>query len=225
MVDRKVAWRAPDVIDAGMLAERAPSMLRRGTKHGVHLRLPRTRATLPYSGCMSLEIGVWVAGAVLLFWTVGAYNRLVALRNAIVRGFDAIDAACLERRTLLDRQVDAACAVLVQASPRLEALRAANRQLEAARAHARAHPGAKGAIASLKLAEDVLAEARARVPMATAAGSEIAALSARIAEHDTALEFARRQFNAAVSTYNAAVRQVPTRLIAAVFGFSTAGTL
>jgi LemA protein len=171
------------------------------------------------------EIGVWVVGAVLLFWSVGAYNRLVALRNAIVRGFDAIDAACLERRALLDQQVDAASAVLVQASPRLEALRAANRQLEAARAHARAHPGAKGAIASLKLAEDVLSDARARVPIATASGSEIAALSARIAEHDTALEFARRQFNGAVTAYNAAVRQVPTRLIAAVFGFSTAGTL
>jgi len=171
------------------------------------------------------EIGAWIVGAVLLFWTVGAYNRLVALRNAIVRGFDPIDAAVVERRALLEQQVDAAASVLVHAAQRLEALRAANRQLEAARTHARAHPGARGAITSLRLAEEILAEARARVPMATATGSEIAALGARIAEHDTALEFARRQFNAAVREYNAAVRQVPTRVVAALFGFSTAGTL
>jgi len=171
------------------------------------------------------EIGAWIVGAVLLFWTVGAYNRLVALRNAILRGFDPIDAAVVERRALLEQQIDAAASVLVHAAQRLEALRAASRQLEAARTHARAHPGAKGAITSLRLAEEILAEARARVPMATATGSEIASLGARIAEHDTALEFARRQFNAAVLEYNAAVRQVPTRLVAAMFGFSTAGTL
>jgi len=171
------------------------------------------------------EIGAWIVGAVLLFWMVGAYNRLVALRNAILRSFDPIDAAVVERRALLEQQIDAAASVLVHAGQRLEALRAANRQLEAARTHARARPGSKGAIRSLRLAEEILADARARVPMATATGSEIAALAARIAEHDTALEFARRQFNAAVLEYNAAVRQVPTRLVASLFGFSTAGTL
>ena len=171
------------------------------------------------------EIGAWVAGAVLLFWTVGAYNRLVALRNAIVRSFDPLDVAYVERRALLERQVDAAEAVLTQAGQRLEALRAANRQVDAARSHARAHPGAKGAITSLRLAEEILAEARARVPMATTAGTEIAELGTRIAERDTAIEFARRQFNNAVLAYNAAVGQIPTRFIAAAFGFSTAGTL
>jgi len=171
------------------------------------------------------EIGAWIVGAVLLFWTVGAYNRLVALRNAIVRSFAPLDVAYVERRALLDRQVDAAESLLAQAGQRLEALRAANRQVDAARAHARAHPGAKGAITSLRLADEILAEARARVPMATVAGSEIAELRTRIAERDTGIEFARRQFNAAVLAYNAAVRQIPTRLIAGLFGFSTAGTL
>jgi LemA protein len=213
-------------VEARILAPRDRSMLRRGTKHGQALRSACGRAALPYSRRMSrYEIGAWIVAALLLFWTVGAYNRLVALRNAIVRSFEPIDAACAERRSLLEQQIDAAEPVLVQAAQRLEALRAASRQVDAARAHARAHPGAKGAITSLRLAEEILAEARARVPMATLAGSESAALGARIAERDTAFEFARRQFNAAVLEYNAAVRQIPTRLIAALFGFSTAGTL
>ena len=42
---------------------------------------------------------------------------------------------------------------------------------------------------------------------------------------DTALAFARRQFNEAVLAYNRAIRQIPTRLIAAIFGFAPAGTL
>jgi hypothetical protein len=48
-------------------------------------------------------------------------------------------------------------------------------------------------------------------------------LNARLAESDTALGFARRQFNAAVLEYNHAVGQIPTRLVAAVFQFEPAG--
>src|SRR5436305_13757133 len=93
------------------------------------------------------EIGAWIVGAVLLFWTVGAYNRLVALRNAIVRGFDPIDAAVVERRPLLEQQVAAAASVLVHAVPPHHALRAADRQRVAARQLSRGPPGAKGHIA------------------------------------------------------------------------------
>jgi len=50
-------------------------------------------------------------------------------------------------------------------------------------------------------------------------------VNAELAAADTALAFARRQFNDAVLAYNHAIRQVPTRLIAAIFGFAPAGTL
>ena len=171
------------------------------------------------------EITAWVVAAVLVFWAVGAYNRLVGLRNAIVRSFAPVDEIFATRHALIEQQLDAVGSVLVHAAQRLEALRAATRQADAARAHAKAHPGAPGAIKSLRLADDILAEARARVPVPAAGHAELGDIGTRIAASDTALDFARRQFNAAVLDYNRAVGQIPTRLVAALFGFAPAGTL
>ncbi|HEX7436339.1 MAG TPA: LemA family protein [Caldimonas sp.] len=172
-----------------------------------------------------LQIGAWIAAAVLLFWAVGAYNRLVGLRNAIVRSFGPIDEQFSARHALLEQQLDAVGALLANAAQRLDALRAACLQADAARAHAKAHPGAPGAVTSLRLADDILTEARARLPVQTVGGLDMSELNARLAATDAALAFARGQFNAAVLDYNRAVRQIPTRLLAALFGFAPAGTL
>jgi LemA protein len=99
----------------------------------------------------------------------------------------------------------------------LETLRAACLQTDMARAHAKAHPGAPGAITSLRLADDILADARSRLPVQSVGGVDMSTLNAELGAADTALAFARRQFNDAVLAYNHAIRQVPTRLIAAIF--------
>jgi LemA protein len=173
----------------------------------------------------SSRIAVWIALAVLLFWIVGAYNRLVGLRGAIVRQFVPVERSFAERHRLLLRQLDALAPVLVNAAPRLDALRAACGQSETACAHAKLRPGTAGAIASLRLAEDILGEARARLPVQSIAGTELSALNAQLAAADTALAFARRQFNEAVSAYNHAVRQFPTSLIVGLFQFRAAAAL
>lgn len=172
-----------------------------------------------------LQIILWALGAALLFWLVGAYNRLVRLRGAIVRQFVPVEVQFTQRQALLSQQLDALAAVLQNAGPRLEALRAACRQSSAACDHAKVRPGATGAIASLRLAEDILSEARARLPVHSVAGTELSTLNAQLAAADTALAFARRQFNEAVIEYNDAVRQFPTVLIVGLFGFRAAGTL
>ena len=174
---------------------------------------------------MSWRIGIWVAGAVLLFWTVGAYNRLVSLRNAIVKGFEPVDLHFGNRHALLQQQLEAVGGVLSNAAERLETLRAACQQAELARAHAKTHPGAPGAITSLRLADDILVDARARLPVQTVGGVDMSELNAQLGATDTALAFARSQFNGAVLEYNRAIRQIPTRLIAKVFGFEPAGPL
>ena len=50
-------------------------------------------------------------------------------------------------------------------------------------------------------------------------------ISIALAEGDTTLAFARRQFNEAVQHYNHAVGQFPTWVIAGMFGFRAASTL
>ncbi len=155
--------------------------------------------------------------AVLLFWTVGAYNRLVGLRNRLMRAMTAVDEQFRARQAVLARWVEG---LAEQADPQaLAALGAACQQAETACAHARAQPARSGAVVSLRLAEDILAQARAAL---RPSGD---ALSAELAEADTGLAFARRHFNETAQVYNLAVSQFPTWLIAGLFGFRKAGTL
>ncbi len=158
-----------------------------------------------------------LAAAVLVFWSVGAYNRLVGLRNELLRCFAPVDEQFRARQTLLQRWADAAA----EADPgALESFRAACQQAEAACAHVRASPARAGSLTSLRLAEDILAQARGRLPTSTDE-----AIAAALAEADTTLTFARRQFNEAAHAYNRAVSQFPTWLLARLFGFRKAGTL
>lgn len=161
--------------------------------------------------------------AVLLFWTVGAYNRVVRLRTALVAAFVPVAARHRERQELLERLMALVGAAIAAAAPRVEALRAATRQAESAIEHAQRRPGSTGAITSLRVADEILADARARLPVQSLATPELPDVNAQLAAVDLALAAARRDFNAAVEVYNRAVEQFPTLLVAALFGFRTAG--
>lgn len=172
------------------------------------------------------QIVGWVIGAALLFWVVGAYNRLVGLRSTIVRRFAPVDEQFRLRHALLHEQLETLAPLLTGSGAALDALNAACQQAEAACSHAKLRPGSPGAIASLRLAEEILREARARVAeLLPQTNAETQELGARLTATDTTLAFARRQFNDAVLEYNHAVQQFPTALIVSLFGFRTAGTL
>ncbi|MEO6032412.1 MAG: LemA family protein [Burkholderiaceae bacterium] len=166
-----------------------------------------------------------VVAAVLLFWAVGGYNRLVQLRDAVRQRFVPVFQHVMRRHALLLQQLDALEPVLTNATPRIDSLRAACSQVEAACAHARQRTSNAGAVTSLHLAEVILGEARGRLPVQAAAGIDLAELNASLAAADAALAFARAQFNEAVTEYNQAVRQFPTRLLALVFSFQRGATL
>lgn len=162
-----------------------------------------------------------IVAAVLLFWAVGAYNRLVNLRGELLRCFVPVDEQFRARHAQLLRWADAPDPATSAAdAAALDALRAACTQAEAACSHARSRPADADALASLRLAEEILAQSRARLP---ATADE--ALAAALNDGDTTLAFARRQFNEAANNYNRAVSQFPTWLVAGLFGFRKAGTL
>ena len=165
---------------------------------------------------------VTAIAAVVVFWIVGAYNRLVRLRSDLVARFGTVDERYRQRHALLERQLELLSAALAAAAPRLDALRAACRQADTAREHARARPGAASAVTSLRVAEDILADARARLPVQSVAGTALPELNAKLATSDTTLSFARAEFNAAVTAYNHAVREFPTLLVARLFNFRAA---
>ena len=179
----------------------------------------------------STEIAGWVAAAVLLFWAVGAYNRLVSLRNDISRAFVPVDTQIRQRHTLLQQWVESLRPFLDHAPQSVDALLAACGQLQAACDVVRSRPSAARPMASLRVAEETLAEARRRLANELPAKPELlagvgaAVLGDELAAADSTLGFARRQFNEAIQTYNDALDQFPTWVIAGMFRFRGAGTL
>src|SRR5687768_1838285 len=177
------------------------------------------------------QIAGWVIVAVLVFWAVGAYNRLVSLRNDISKAFVPVDAQIRQRHLMLEQWVAALRPLLEHDHAPLDAVLAACGQLQAACDVVRSRPSAARPMASLRLAEETLSEARARLKAQLPAkpdmlaGLGIAVLGDELAAADSTLGFARRQFNEATQTYNDALDQFPTWVIAGLFRFRGAGTL
>ncbi|HMC14238.1 MAG TPA: LemA family protein [Albitalea sp.] len=179
----------------------------------------------------SSQIAGWTAAAVLLFWAVGAYNRLVTLRNEISRAFAPVDTQMRHRHTLLQQWVESLRPFVDHAPQQLDAVLAACGQLQTACDVVRARPSASRPMASLRVAEETLAAARTRLAAELPARPEVLAgvgavvLTEELAAADSMLAFARRHFNETIQAYNDALDQFPTWVIAGMFRFRGAGTL
>lgn len=179
----------------------------------------------------------WIAVAVLVFWFVGAYNRLVRLRSAALQAYANLDAA-------LVRQIDFVQAHLAQprdpAPTREDAaamvsLRAASAQLATLMGVTRLRPLAATNMAALTTALQVLVTGWRRLypdtgllfdadgslsrpaPLGDQGPEMLTAVTAMpIAwpEPSAAAEIARSHFNVAVAHYNAAIAQFPAALVA-----------
>ena len=105
----------------------------------------------------------WGLCALMLFWAVGAYNRLVRLRSAVVQAFGGLDAHLVRLMALLaecgaahEAAHPAAQGAVGQACA---ALQAAATQFGASLAVARARPLQSDAAGALAAGREVLAAA------------------------------------------------------------------
>lgn len=175
--------------------------------------------------------------ALLLFWAVGAYNRLIRLRSTALQAFGALDAHWQRWMSLLAEYAAAragqadADAIPEAASDSQAALDAAAAQFGASLAVARARPLDGGAAAALLAAAQVLDTAwQAMIHDAARASEGVAppALAPWIHQREQlALHSseARRLFNEAVAGYNHAIAQFPANLLAWLFGMKQGRTL
>jgi LemA protein len=168
-------------------------------------------------------------GAALVFWMVGAYNRLLALRNTIAGAWGQLDEQLRLRGDLLPALVDAVGAHLPAEQHAFDAVLAAQLQVRAAADALRARPVQTDGAASLAAAEGVLDVALARLgglldphPLLREEQA-LADVLAALHEGQPRLAFARQRFNDAVDAYNAAARQFPTTIVAWLFGLRAAG--
>ncbi len=173
------------------------------------------------SGGHAVTLAIVVIGAA---WVVGAYNRLIRLRAEALARWADLDAALAARAAQVGRLLDATATHYPNAAARIEALRAASRQVDAARDHARAQRAAAAALISLRVAEGIFADARGRLPAGAAVDGD-SAVRADLAAADAALGYAVGAFDRASAVYAGAVRQFPTLIVATLFGFRPTGTL
>jgi LemA protein len=171
----------------------------------------------------------WLLLGVLVFWEVGAYNRLVRLRSAALLAFGALDAQWLRHVELLSAAMPLPVAgesVEPLAEPEpfcTTALSAASAQLMASLSVARSRPLERDAIAALAAARSVWDMAWAQ-----ALGQGDVDRSAEQQRWDlwaTQAEAAQSQFNNAITQHNLAVNQFPAVVLARIFGFRPAGSL
>ena len=171
--------------------------------------------------------------AVLLAWVVGAYNRLVRLRAAIITAWEQIVAALVRRSEAMAAVAEAVREPLAAESATLQALADADakqrtaadgvRQARARIADVSLWVNAEAGVASPASRLRALIELQPALVHESDLGPQLAAGLAAWREAEPRLQFARQSFNDAVDLYNKAIHQVPTRLIASPLGFRSAG--
>lgn len=169
--------------------------------------------------------------AILAFWMVGAYNRLVELRNAVAAAWQQVDEVLARRGEAVAPLVAALRDGLVGEGASLDALLSGQAQVAAAADALRGLPVRAESAHAVARAEAALASASARVLALLDLHPELrespaaAVPAAALRDAEPRLVFARQVFNEAVQAYNEAVRQWPTRALARLYGFGTAGRL
>lgn len=185
---------------------------------------------------LSSSLLSWTALAVLLFWFVGAHNRLVRLRSSAMQAYAALDPLILRQLEFV--QASAAPIAEDGAAPdgSHAALLAAAGQALTVLAATRQKPLDPHAIGALGTALHVVVSAWQRLhpddivsfdadgilsrPASLAGLSEpggvlsIAAVPMAWPEPSALVEITRAQFNTAVIQYNAAIRQFPALFVA-----------
>jgi LemA protein len=175
---------------------------------------------------MSVSLWVFLAvGLVLFFWAVGAYNRLVRLKNAIANAFGQIDVQLKRRYDLIPNLVEVARRYLAHEAQTLEAVIAARNQARTAEQTAAGNPLNAGALGALAGAEQLLGGALGKLFAVVEdypdlkADQNMRELSEELTSTENRVGFARQAYNDHVLEFNDAAAQFPTLVIARLFGF------
>ena len=171
------------------------------------------------------------AAAVIVFWMVGAYNRLMALRNRIGAAWSEVERARLRRADAAEPLLAALRAPLAAEQGALDSFGIAHALAVQAAERVSAMPVSAAATSAWARAESTLASAAARL-LALAQQHEawrgdptLAALATPWHDAHKQIAAARTLFDHAAADYNAALAQAPTRWLRRLFGFEPAGLL
>lgn len=165
--------------------------------------------------------------ALLVFWVLGAYNRLVRLKELIADAFVAIDLQFQERHDLILRLVEVAGEFLQHDPQALTPLVQARKTVSVANDSLRSRPSSGLLATQLMTAEESLQQQFDHLwtgvsTLAMQADPKVRELAQQLTAIQSKLTFACQAFNLAAQQFNAAQLQFPTLLVARLFGFTPA---
>jgi LemA protein len=146
---------------------------------------------------------------------VGAYNRLVALRQNVAGAFADIDVQLKQRQDLVPNLVETVKGYAAHERGTLDEVtqaRAAAASAGAGEARAQAESALTGALGRLMAVAESYPELKAN--------QNFLQLQGELADLENKIAAARRFFNNAVGEYNASIQRFPAVLIAGATGFT-----
>jgi LemA protein len=175
-----------------------------------------------------LVIVVVVPVFFVLMWVVGAYNRLVGLRNRFKNAYAQIYVQLKRRYDLIPNLVETAKGYIKHERGTLEAVIAARNAASAANVQAAQSPGDAAAMKQLSGAETALTSTLGRLFAVAEAYPDLKAnttmmsLMEELTSTENKVAFARQAYNDSVMSYNTQRETVPTNMIAGPFNFGPA---
>jgi LemA protein len=169
--------------------------------------------------------------AVLVFWGVAVYNRIISLRNYFENAFSQIDVQLKRRYDLIPNLVETAKAYMAHERETLEAVIAARNHAVDANKRVAGNPADATAFKQMVAADGVLNASLGKLFALSEAYPDLQAnqtmmqLSEELSSTENRIAFARQGYNDSVMSYNVAVQQFPGSLVANSFGFKTAELL
>lgn len=173
--------------------------------------------------------GVLLLGAVL--FGVGAFNKLVTLRNRFKNAYAQIDVQLRRRYDLIPNLVETAKGYIKHERETLEAVIAARNAAASANTGAAANPGDPAAMQLLARAEGTLTGTLGRLFALSEAYPDLKAnttmltLMEELTSAENKVAFARQAYNDAVMAYNTQREIFPNSIIASWFNFVVAELL
>jgi LemA protein len=167
----------------------------------------------------------------IVFWAVGAYNRLVSLRNQFKNAFAQIDVQLKRRYDLIPNLVETAKGYMKHERETLEAVIAARNQAVSANAKAAGDPGDAAAMQQMAAAEGALSSSLGKMFALSEAYPDLKAnqnmmqLTEELTSTENRIAFARQAYNDGVMQYNNSREQFPGSIIAGMFAFAPAELL
>ena len=162
-------------------------------------------------------VWVWVLialAAVVIFWLIAAYNGLVGSRNRVDNAWSQVEVQLKRRYDLIPNLVETVKGYAAHEQQTFERVIQARNAAQAAQGpaeQAEAENFLTGALRQLFALAEAYPELRA--------SENFARLQEELAETENKIAVSRQIYNDTVLTYNNKVQQVPTNLVASIFGF------